>query len=44
MNTELRSKVRNLPNSPGVYRFLNENGKIIYIGKAKSLYKRVGSY
>ncbi|MEM7371488.1 MAG: excinuclease ABC subunit UvrC [Bacteroidota bacterium] len=40
----LLSKVRNLPNQPGVYRFLNDKGKIIYIGKAKDLHKRVGSY
>ncbi|GAB4403172.1 MAG: excinuclease ABC subunit UvrC [Bacteroidia bacterium] len=37
-------KVRNLPEDPGVYRFLNKSGKIIYIGKAKSLRKRVSSY
>ncbi|MEZ4684774.1 MAG: excinuclease ABC subunit UvrC [Bacteroidia bacterium] len=40
----LLDKVKNLPNEPGVYRFLNKNGKIIYIGKAKDLRKRVGSY
>jgi len=37
-------KVRKLPDQPGVYRFLNKKGKIIYIGKAKSLRKRVSSY
>ena len=37
-------KVRNLPDEPGVYRFLDKDGKIIYIGKAKSLRKRVSSY
>ncbi|MEM6262682.1 MAG: excinuclease ABC subunit UvrC [Bacteroidota bacterium] len=36
--------VRSLPLEPGVYRFLNAKGKIIYIGKAKSLRKRVSSY
>lgn len=40
----VQQKVRNLPDSPGVYRFLNKDGKIIYIGKAKSLKKRVSSY
>ncbi len=37
-------KVRHLPEKPGVYQFLDEKGKIIYIGKAKSLKKRVSSY
>tara|TARA_B110000858_G_scaffold79606_1_gene92222 strand:+ start:19220 stop:21052 length:1833 start_codon:yes stop_codon:yes gene_type:complete len=33
-----------LPNLPGVYQFFNESNKIIYIGKAKNLKKRVSSY
>ena len=33
-----------LPNQPGVYKYLNEHTDIIYIGKAKDLKKRVGSY
>lgn len=41
---EVLDKVRNLPENPGVYRFLNKKGKIIYIGKAKHLKKRVSSY
>ncbi len=40
----LHSIVQNLPNEPGVYQFLDENNKIIYIGKAKNLKKRVASY
>ena len=36
--------LKTLPLKPGVYRFLDENGKIIYIGKAKVLKKRVSSY
>ncbi len=38
------SIVRNLPNNPGVYKFIDFNDKIIYIGKAKKLNKRVNSY
>lgn len=41
---ELIQKVKNLPFEPGVYRFKNSEGDIIYIGKAKSLRKRVASY
>ena len=37
-------KVKHLPEAPGVYRFLNKDNKIIYIGKAKVLKNRVGSY
>jgi excinuclease ABC subunit C len=35
---------KNLPNNPGVYQFLDSKNKIIYIGKAKNLKKRVSSY
>ena len=44
MDPTVQEKVRNLPQSPGVYRFLNKRGKIIYIGKAKNLRNRVSSY
>ncbi|MBK9981688.1 MAG: excinuclease ABC subunit C [Saprospiraceae bacterium] len=33
-----------LPKEPGVYRFLNHEGKVIYVGKAKSLRSRLSSY
>lgn len=36
--------VRLLPKSPGVYRFLDESGSVIYIGKAKELRSRVSQY
>lgn len=35
---------KKIPSLPGVYQFLNKDGKIIYIGKAKNLKKRVASY
>lgn len=37
-------QLKSLPEKPGVYRFLDENGVIIYIGKAKMLKKRISSY
>ena len=40
----LRAEVAALPLLPGVYQFLDRNGEIIYVGKAKSLRKRVSSY
>src|SRR3954465_14048751 len=33
-----------IPDSPGVYRFRDEHGRVIYVGKAKSLRSRLGSY
>ena len=41
---ELRKKVLTLPYDPGVYMMKNKEGKIIYVGKAKNLRKRVLSY
>ncbi|HRH37989.1 MAG TPA: GIY-YIG nuclease family protein, partial [Flavobacteriales bacterium] len=41
---DVHEKVRLLPEEPGVYQFLDETGKIIYVGKAKSLRDRVSSY
>ena len=35
---------KNLPSRPGIYQMENEGGKILYIGKAKNLTKRVTSY
>ena len=40
----LREQVAALPVEPGVYQFLDRQGEIIYVGKAKSLRKRVSSY
>lgn len=41
---ELDFKIKNLPTKPGIYQYLNAEGTIIYIGKAKNLKKRVSSY
>ena len=42
--SELLNKVATLPQHPGVYQFFDQTGKIIYVGKAKDLKKRVNSY
>jgi excinuclease ABC subunit C len=41
---EPKSFVRNLTDRPGVYRMLDEKGTVIYVGKARNLKRRVGSY
>ncbi len=40
----LRSTVSTLPDKPGVYQFIDSSGTILYVGKARSLKKRVASY
>jgi excinuclease ABC subunit C len=44
MREELKARVESLPASPGVYLFKDRKGKVIYVGKAKSLRSRVRSY
>ena len=44
VSTYLKSILKTLPKKPGVYHFYNNKKEIIYIGKAKSLKKRVSSY
>lgn len=44
MIQEIRDTLKILPQGPGCYQFLDEKGKIIYVGKAKNLKKRVSSY
>ncbi len=41
---QLREKILNLPDSPGVYMYLDKHGHVIYVGKAKRLKRRVSSY
>ncbi len=40
----IRAALAGMPGKPGVYRMINEAGDILYIGKAKHLPNRVGSY
>ena len=46
MNTKetLEKKIKNLPKQPGVYQYFDENGRLLYVGKAKNLANRVKSY
>ena len=44
MRDELKLKISLLPSSPGVYQYLNREGTVIYVGKAKNLKRRVSSY
>ena len=43
-NDYLRGIVLNLPETPGIYQYLNAENTIIYVGKAKNLKKRVSQY
>jgi len=43
-NEYLKGIVLNLPENPGIYQYLNAEGTIIYVGKAKNLKRRVSSY
>ncbi|EJF5067917.1 GIY-YIG nuclease family protein, partial [Campylobacter jejuni] len=40
----LENELKTLPNSAGVYQYFNQEGKLLYVGKAKNLKNRVRSY
>ena len=40
----VKDNVRKLTQKPGVYRMIDKNGDVLYVGKAKNLRKRVASY
>jgi len=44
LSNTLLKQVQHLPKDPGVYHYFDENGKLLYIGKAKNLANRVKSY
>jgi len=44
MDTKLEKQIKLLPKTPGIYKFLNKKGVILYVGKANNLKSRVQSY
>lgn len=43
-DVDFRPKTGEIPTNPGVYRFIDENGRVLYVGKAKNLRARLSSY
>ena len=44
MDIAIKEKLKTIPKQPGCYQYFDDNGVIIYVGKAKNLYNRVNSY
>ena len=43
-NAKLRAKISSAPKRPGIYRYLDEKGGVLYVGKALQLQDRLKSY
>ncbi|MBT7726652.1 MAG: GIY-YIG nuclease family protein, partial [Flavobacteriales bacterium] len=44
MLKQIKEQIKELPQNPGVYQFFDKSQRILYVGKAKNIKKRVSSY